>query len=252
MSSDKTKEVLEQILAQLYADQVSSTSSVNGSYLIAEDGQILGKLNSNKYDQDSIVNQYGPYGSKYSNTSIFNDYSPYGSRYGALSISNPYCTTPPKLFLGGKFVAYVSANQYLNPRISPEAFIYTIENDMASALIGKFIESEGRARQESGQSFIEAQDGVFLGKLTPNKFDSESIFNHFGPFGNKFSPTTFLNKYSPYGNQFSHLSAYNSMALSPPKIFVNGIFIGYLTKNSTLNPRIDPDEIFDWAVRNVR
>ena len=36
-----------------------------------EDGQLLGKITNNKNDNDSILNEYGPYGSLYSPTSIF-------------------------------------------------------------------------------------------------------------------------------------------------------------------------------------
>lgn len=251
MASDDTKEVLEQILAELYAEQAGSTNVSSDTYLIAEDGQFLGKLNNNIYEQDSILNQYGPFGSPYSNTSIFNKFSPYGSEYGLLSINNPYCSTPPKLFLKSKFFAYISANQYIHPRISPEAFLYTIENNMDDAIAGNFIESESHARQKNKESYIEAQNGVFLGKITPNKFDNESIFNRFGPYGNKFSQESFLNKFSPYGSQFSQLSAYNHVASSPPKIFKKGVFVAYLTKNKMLSPRIEPDDIFDWASRNI-
>lgn len=251
MSSDSTKELLEQILAQIHSEQASEATTASGSYLIAQDGQLLGKINANRYDQESIINEYGPFGSKYSNTSIFNNYSPYGSQYGAYSINNPYCSVPPKLFVNGVFRCYVSANQYVNPRISPESFLYTLEKNLGAATRGEFYENEGEARQQRGDSFIQAQDGMFLGKLTPNTFDSESIFNKFGSYGNKFSQTTFLNKYSPYGQQFSHLSAYNSMANSPPQIFVKGRFWGYLTKNTRLTPRVDPDDIFSWASANV-
>jgi hypothetical protein len=251
MATDDTKDVLEQILAQLYADQSNVSPTKKGAFLIAEDDQLLGNLNNNQYDQDSILNQYGPFGSQYSNTSIFNKYSPYGSEYGSYSINNPYCSTPPKLFLNGSLFAHISANQYVNNRISPKAFIYTIENNMAEAIAGNFIESEGDARQINGDSYIEAQDGVFLGKLTPNQFESDSIFNKFGPYGNKFSQSTFLNKFSNYGNQFSQLSANNVMANSPPKIYVKGKFSGYLTKNKVLSPRIDPNDLFEWAANNI-
>lgn len=251
MSSDSTKELLEQILAQIHSEQALEATPNNGTYLQAQDGQLLGKLNTNQYDQESILNQYGPFGSEYSNTSIFNKYSPYGSEYGAYSVNNPYCSVPPKLFINGVFRFHVSANPYVTPRISPDSFLYTLESDPAAAARGEFVENEAEARQQRGESFIQAQDGVFLGKLTPNQFDSESIFNKFGTYGNKFSQTTFLNKFSPYGQQFSQLSAYNSMASSPPQIFHKGQFVGYLTKNMRLSPRIDPDEIFEWASANV-
>ena len=44
------------------------------SFLLAQDGQFLGMLSSNKYQSDSVMNEYGSYGSKYSLTSIFNQY----------------------------------------------------------------------------------------------------------------------------------------------------------------------------------
>ncbi|CAD5267978.1 MULTISPECIES: hypothetical protein [Halomonadaceae] len=251
MSSDSTKELLEQILAQLHSEQAREATTNDGSYLQAQDGQLLGKLNANQYNQESILNQYGPFGSQYSNTSIFNKYSPYGSEYGAYSINNPYCSVPPKLFINGVFRFYVSANPYVTPKISPDSFLYTLQSNPAAAARGEFVENEAEARQQRGESFIQAQDGVFLGRLTPSQFDSESIFNKFGPYGNKFSQTSFLNKFSPYGQQFSHLSAYNSMASSPPKIFHKGQFLAYLTKNIRLSSRIDPDEIFEWASENV-
>ena len=44
------------------------------SFLLAQDGQFLGMLSSNKYQSDSVMNEYESYGSKYSSTSIFNQY----------------------------------------------------------------------------------------------------------------------------------------------------------------------------------
>ena len=91
MAADKTKEILEQILAQLYQDQSKKEEVKEGSYLIAPDNQFLGRITDNNLDNESINNIYGPYGSRYSTTSIFNPYSQYGSPYGSYSIHNPYC-----------------------------------------------------------------------------------------------------------------------------------------------------------------
>ena len=44
------------------------------SFLLAQDGQFLGMLSANKYQSDSVMNEYESYGSKYSSTSIFNQY----------------------------------------------------------------------------------------------------------------------------------------------------------------------------------
>jgi hypothetical protein len=251
-SSDKTKEVLEQILAELYAEEAKDTQINDGSYLVAEDGQLLGKINTNPYDTESILNEYGPFGSQYSATSIFNEYSQYGSQYGFYSINNPYCTQPPKLYINGRLLGLVSANSHVPNRISPEAFLYTLRNDLNDLLQGRLIESESHARQLSGDSYIEAADGTFLGSLNPNKFDTESIFNQFGSYGNKFSQVSILNKFSDYGNQFSQLSPFNKFSNTPPKIFLKGNFYAYLTVNTMLRPNIQPDEIFEWAQKNVR
>lgn len=250
-SSDKTKEVLEQILAQIYAEQASAKSGVNGSFLQAHDKQFLGTITANQYDNDSILNIYGPYGSQYSNTSIFNPYSPYGSEYGALSVNNPYCSTPPKLVINGRQIGFVSANPYVNNRIPIEGFLYTLKNDIQSLLAGRIIESESQARLISGESFIEAGDGTFLGKINPNKFDSDSIFNQFSLYGNKFSQLSIFNKFSNYGNQFNQLSPYNQFSNNPPKIFVKGKHVAFLTLNKSISPRVHPDELLEWAQRNV-
>ena len=37
---------------------------VEGCVIMANDGQMLGKITLNKYDTDSILNTYGDYGSK--------------------------------------------------------------------------------------------------------------------------------------------------------------------------------------------
>jgi len=69
---------------------------------MAHDGTFLGNLRERRFDQDSIFNQYGPFGSKYSQTSIFNHYGPYGSEYSSLNPFNKYSSTPPMIYVDGK------------------------------------------------------------------------------------------------------------------------------------------------------
>lgn len=64
------------------------------TYLVSPDGTYLGNLN-NKYDTNSIYNQYGRYGNKYSPDSINNAYGKYGSKYSPYSPNNPYATQAP-------------------------------------------------------------------------------------------------------------------------------------------------------------
>jgi hypothetical protein len=69
--------------------------TTGGGQIYAQDGTYLGRLNSNRYDPESLSNPYGQYGSRYSSTSINNPYSQYGSPYSSESARNPYTTTPP-------------------------------------------------------------------------------------------------------------------------------------------------------------
>jgi hypothetical protein len=58
-------------------------------------GKYLGTLSSNPYDQNSVSNPHGKYGSQYSKDSINNPVGEYGSPYSDKSINNPYAINPP-------------------------------------------------------------------------------------------------------------------------------------------------------------
>ena len=251
MSTDKTKEILEQILADLYQKQATTGPTSATSYLRAQDEQFLGTITSNTFDTNSILNKYGPFGSPYSTTSIFNEYSDYGSRYGSNSVKNPYCATPPKLIIGGRLLGYVTVNPYVSDKIDTETFLYTLRNDIRMLLAGRIVASSREIRQQKGESFIEAGDGSLLGRLNPNRWDEKSIFNRFGIYGSNYSPSSIFNRFSTYGNQFSSLSPYNRFSTNPPKLYVKGKFVAFLTKNQTKHPRVDPDDLLSWAKQNV-
>ncbi|WP_109699670.1 hypothetical protein [Chitinophaga deserti] len=249
-NKDKTKLFLEQLLSEIHKEQAKETSSTGESYLIGQDGQLLGKF-TGKYDSDSIFNKYGPYGSKYSTTSIFNKYSQYGSKYGSFSIHNPYCSTPPKLYIKGKFAGHVTVNKYVSDQIPTETFLYLLKDDPDALLTGKFDLKESDIRSKYGESYIIANDGQFLGKLTSNEFDNDSLLNEFGPFGSEFSPTSIFNEFGTYGSEFSGMSPFNEFSSTPPRIYVNGKLYGYLTENELLaGKKIKPKGIKQWIKDN--
>lgn len=93
------------------------------SFLLAQDGQYLGRLTQNRYYADSILNQYGLYGSKYATNSIWNPYSRYGSQYSSYSPFNPYTSTPPYLFLRGVQVGVLSVNSILLNKLHPDKLL---------------------------------------------------------------------------------------------------------------------------------
>src|SRR5690349_10987836 len=145
MADDDAKALLEKMVAELYAQAASgqrAPAAALESWLVAADGQYLGKITDNAYDTKSITNEYGPFGSAYSNTSIFNGYSPYGSEYGQYSVNNPYCTQPPKLYLNGRLSGVVSANEYVPNRIPTKAFLLALKNNIRSLLGGQIPRSE--------------------------------------------------------------------------------------------------------------
>ncbi|MCP2028091.1 hypothetical protein L1276_003259 [Flavobacterium sp. HSC-32F16] len=106
-------------------------------------------------------------------------------------------------------------------------------------------------RAEQGQSFLVANDGQFLGKLSLNQYDSESISNSYGSFGSQYSSTSIKNQYSQYGSPYSSLSPFNQYTSTPPTIYIRGKKHGFLTKNKYLSgTSIDPDALNDLMRKN--
>jgi hypothetical protein len=91
---------------------------IAGAVIIAHDGKYLGKL-SNKYEAESVLNEYGTHGSKYSAQSIWNEYSTYGSEYSNISPFNQYTNSPPKLVKNGKAIAHLTVNRNLQAPLNP-------------------------------------------------------------------------------------------------------------------------------------
>ena len=60
-----------------------------------QSGKYLGNLNVNPYDQNSVSNPFGEFGTPYSQDSINNPVGVYGSPYSNKSINNPYATEAP-------------------------------------------------------------------------------------------------------------------------------------------------------------
>jgi len=106
---------------------VNSWSAIEGYYIVAQDGQYLGEISSNKYDSDSICDQYGTYGSKYSYKSIFNNYSKYGNNYSSYSAYNSFAYSPPIIYdTGNNPVYYLTKNDIKIPAIDPDELVNSL------------------------------------------------------------------------------------------------------------------------------
>ena len=98
------------------------------------------------------------------------------------------------------------------------------------------------------ESFLLANDGLYLGRLSLNTSTPDSISNNENIYGSHFSSISFKNRYSIYGSPSSSLSPYNPNTLTPPVIYLRGEQIGCLSKNVNLTNRVDPDVLNDWMI----
>lgn len=96
------------------------------------------------------------------------------------------------------------------------------------------------------ESFLLANDGQYLGKLSLNESNPDSISNGKGIYGSVYADTSFKNRYSVYGSAASSLSPYNASTSTPPVLYLKGQKAGFLSKNVNLPDRIDPDELDEW------
>ena len=67
--------------------------------------------------------------------------------------------------------------------------------------------------------YLVSPDGKYLGNLSSNKFDPNSVSNSFGRYGSQFSPDSINNKFGTYGSQFSNKSPNNPYATQAPRIY---------------------------------
>lgn len=84
----------------------------------------------------------------------------------------------------------------------------------------------------------------FLGNISSDRLDDESICKQFGDYGNQFSDVSILNRFGDYGDQFSDFSAFNPNAEYPPMIVLNNWEpVAIVTNNPRLNG-IHPGALF--------
>jgi hypothetical protein len=67
---------------------------------------------------------------------------------------------------------------------------------------------------------IIAADGTYLGVLSANPYDPDSVSNPYGRYGNPYSPDSINNPYGRYGNPYIPDSVRNRFATSVPPVIV--------------------------------
>lgn len=69
---------------------------------------------------------------------------------------------------------------------------------------------------------IDRQTGKYLGNLSSNRFDSDSVSNPYGRYGSRYSSDSINNPYGQYGSRYSNDSVNNPYASNPPAIMRGG------------------------------
>ena len=78
-----------------------------------------------------------------------------------------------------------------------------------------------------------ANNSVYLGCITCNKVQTESICNSFGTYGSAFNSSSIWNQFGTYGSSFQTYSPWNSYSSNGPLIVgSNNLSYGYFTTNS--------------------
>ena len=84
----------------------------------------LGCLNCGAYNDGSVCNAYGKYGSPYQSEGIWNAYGTYGSKYSTQSPWYKYSSDAPVVVdKEGKFYGYLSANPYIAKRTTIKGLV---------------------------------------------------------------------------------------------------------------------------------
>jgi len=92
---------------------------LEGAWIIANDGQPLGKITAHGFDTDSLTFRFGDYGNHFNTNSIFNKYGTYGNEFSTLSPFNRFTSTPPVIMRDGRILGYLTANKAIASRVDP-------------------------------------------------------------------------------------------------------------------------------------
>lgn len=125
---------------------------------------------------------------------------------------------------------------------------YPYEDVFEHGVPGQSIESTAPVHNlnDLEGSVLQAADGTYLGKVTRNAYDSESVANQYGTFGSPYSANSIFNEYGPYGSPYNQLSPYNDFSRTPPRLVRDGRVIAHLTSNQFISPRVDPAAFKAW------
>jgi hypothetical protein len=81
---------------------------------------------------------------------------------------------------------------------------------------------------------------VYLGCINCDEYDSNSIWNEYGTYGNSYNSNSIWNEYGTYGNEYNSDSPWNAYGTNPPVVIdKQGGFYGYFTVNEYKDKRAE-------------
>ena len=91
----------------------------------------------------------------------------------------------------------------------------------ATLLLGTTLPSTAQSWSDlDGNAFLgNPATNQFLGKVSSNRVDSDSICNRVGDYGSRVSELSLLNRIGDYGSRISDFSANNPHAQYPPILY---------------------------------
>ncbi len=81
---------------------------------------------------------------------------------------------------------------------------------------------------------------IYLGCLNCDSYNSNSIWNEYGTYGNSYNSNSIWNEYGTYGNEYNSNSPWNEYSSNPPVVVdKDGNFYGYFTVNEYKSKRAE-------------
>ena len=88
---------------------------------------------------------------------------------------------------------------------------------------------------------------TYLGCVSCNRYEADSVFNTYGLHGSRFGAQSIFNHYSDFGSRYSQYGACNPHATDPPVIVdQNGNVYGRLTMNRRHAQRTGNTGLLTW------
>jgi len=101
--------------------------------------------------------------------------------------------------------------------MSPRAIEITIQAAVIAVLL-TLIYIAFTKPAHAAPEIYDSVTGEYLGNLSSNQYDPNSVSNPYGRYGSEYSPDSINNPYSAHGSPYSPTSVRNPYASSPPVI----------------------------------